>query len=242
MRGGTNEERFKSLVDAIVENRTTSGIKASTIDRLKKMHQTYPELFSEDVFTAMGLLAKESNKLNAYEMARILAPLYNVSIIKNFTLLNDRDQTKSQIRELLEIFAESVAIVLQVSAPGFKMRFLSTLNAEMTFKDIFSDTYKRGQATITVPPMKNEKQLRLPSDVNHAIVSNLKANHDALKSAPIQTFQFYSEQKNVIFDSGILSIVISKLVAFQNAINNHNFSHYIVQKPFLKIESSTVSE
>lgn len=191
----SNPERFKCLIDAIVENKTTSGIKASSIDRLKRMYQSYPEMFNQNVFSAMEMFAKDSATLNSIEISK-LSPLFNISLIKNYIMLNDRDQEKAQIRELLQLFAESIGIVLQVSnLRGFKSRFMGALGAEMTFKESFSDSFTRGQATITVPNVRNETQIRLAPDLNHAIISNLMANQDILKNTPIQNFQFQPDQK-----------------------------------------------
>lgn len=233
----SNLERFKSLIDAVLANKSTLGITSPIISKLNQMYKTCPEFLNADVYEAMGAF-KDNPVLNAIEISK-LSPLFNVSIFKNYVLLGDNND-KAVLREFLDAFATAMSIVLEVK-PGdtraYKARFLSILDAKMTFKDSFSDSFTKGRANITLPSTKEEPQIRLSSDLNQAIISNLMANQDILKNTPIRVYQFEPEQKRVIFSRGILSTVIRNLVSFQNAINNHNYVHYIVQKSFLKTDS-----
>lgn len=232
----SNRERFLCLVEAVLAKKSTFGITSSTIAKLSQLRVKCPEVFNVDIYDAM-LVLKDSPVLNAIEIAK-LSPLFNVSIFKNYVLLGDNVNDKAVLREYLDAFATAMGIVLEVSdTKSFKSRFLSVLGAKMTFKDSFSDSFTKGRATITLPTIKDEPQIRLSSDLNQAIISNLMANQEILKNAPIRLFQFEHEQRRVIFSRGILSNVIKNLVSFQNAINNHNYVHYIVQKSFLKTDS-----
>jgi hypothetical protein len=232
----SNRERFRCLIEAVLANKSTFGITSSIIAKLSQLKDKCPEVLNADIYDAM-LVLKDSPVLNAIEISK-LSPLYNVSVFKNYVLLGDNLNDKAVLREFLDAFATAMAIVLEVKdARGYKARFMSVLEAKLTFKDSFSDSFNRGRATITLPPAKEEPQIRLSSDLNQAIISNLMSNQEILKNAPIRIYQFEPEQKRVIFSRGILSTVIRNLVSFQNAINNHNYVHYIVQKSFLKTDS-----
>lgn len=186
------------------------------------------------------LVLKDSPMLNAIEISK-LSPLFNVSLIKDYVLLNDNVTDKATTRDYLETFAIAMGMVLEVKdTRSYKNRFMSVLDAKLTFKDSFSDSFVQGKATIIIPKTKEEPQIRLHADMNQSIISNLMGNQDILRNAPISIFKFEPAQKCVIFPRGVLSQVIHSLVSFQNAINNHNYVHYIVQKPFLKIDSGIV--
>ena len=234
----SNRERFRCFVEAVIAKKSAFGITSSIIAKLSQLQDTCPEVWNADIFEAM-LVLKDSPVLNAIEISK-LSPLFNVSVFKNYVLLGDNVNVndKAVLREFLDAFATAMGIVLEAKdVRGYKARFMSVLDAKMTFKDSFSDSFTKGQATITLPKMKEEPQLRLSSDLNQAIISNLMSNQEILKNAPIRIYQFEPEQKRVIFSRGILSNVIRNLVSFQNAINNHNYVHYIVQKSFLKTDS-----
>lgn len=231
-----NLERFKALIEAVQANKSTLGITSSIIAKLSQLYKTCPEFLNSDVYDAM-LAFKDSPVLNAIEISK-LSPLFNVSIFKNYVLLIEND--RAVLREYLDAFATAMSIVLDVKPKdtrAYKARFMALLDAKMTFKDSFSDSFTKGRANITLPTLKEEPQIRLSSDLNQAIISNLMSNQEILKNAPIRIYQFEPEQRRVIFSRGILSNVIRNLVSFQNAINNHNYVHYIVQKSFLKTDS-----
>lgn len=232
----SNRERFRCLVEAVLSKKSAFGITSSIIAKLSQLLDKCPEVFNADIYDAM-LVLKDSPVLNAIEISK-LSPLFNVSVFKNYVLLGDNLNDKAVLREFLDAFATAMGIVLEVKdARLYKARFMSVLDAKMTFKDSFSDSFTKGRATITLPTIKEEPQIRLSSDLNQAIISNLMSNQEILKNAPIKIYQFEPEQKRVIFSRGILSNVIQNLVSFQNAINNHNYAHYIVQKSFLKTDS-----
>jgi hypothetical protein len=233
----SNRERFRCLIEAVLAKKSTLGITSSIIAKLSQLQDKCPEVFNSDVYDAM-LVLKESPVLNAIEIAK-LSPLFNVSVFKNYVLLADNVTDKAVLREFLDAFATAMAIVLEVPDPHrtYKARFMSVLDAKMTFKDTFSDSFTKGRATITLPTAKEEPQIRLSSDLNQAIISNLMSNQEILKNAPIRIFQYEPDQNRVIFSRGILSSVIKNLVSFQNAIKSHNYGHYIVQKSFLKTDS-----
>lgn len=238
---GPNIERFRTLIEAVQSNKSTLGITSSIITKLNQLFKLYPEALNEDVYEAMAVF-KDTPVLNIIEISK-LSPLFNVNTFKNYVLLGESND-KSVQREYLDAFVTAMSIVLEVK-PGetraYKSRFMSILDAKMTFKDSVSDSFTRGRANITLPPTKEQPQLRLSSDLNQAIISNLMANQELLKNAPIRIYQFEPQQRRVIFSRGILSNVIKNLVSFQNAINNHNHVHSIVQKPFLKTDSGVVA-
>lgn len=233
---GSIGERFKRLIEAVMANQTIYGIDTGSIVRLNELFTRYPEIVDDNICEAM-LILKDGPQLNAIEIAK-LGPLFNIALMKDYVLLNEKMPEKDTYRQYLECFAKAMGIVLQVKdTRAYKSRFLAVLNATLVFKDTFSDSFVKGKASITLPTTKDEPQIRLSADLNLAITSNLLANQEILKSTPIQRYQYDPQQKRVIFSRGILSTVITSLVAFQNAINNHNYIHYIVQKPFLKFDS-----
>lgn len=231
-------ERFKGFINSVTSNpnQAVYGIDNALVLRLNQLFNRYPEIMSESVCEAM-LVLKDGPQLNSIEICK-LGPLFNIALVKDYVILGDRMPEKDTYRQCLEDFAKAMGLVLQVKdIRSFMSRFMGFLEAKLTFKDSFSDSFLKGRATITMPKIKEQQQLVLSADLNVAIRSNLLANREILKSTPIERFTFNGERKHVLFKHGIINEVIKSLIQFQNSINNHNWTHGIVQPPFIKMDS-----
>lgn len=233
-------QRFKALKRAItVENKEVYGLDKQAIIRLNQLFEQCPELMDDDICSAMQAL-ESGNELNFMEQAK-LAPLANMSIIKQYCTLNEKSPNHSMNKEYLDTFAHAMGSVFGVKdIRNYKNRFFGVLNSKIVFKDGFSNSFVKGRATVVLPKVKDEPQIRLSADLNVAIASNLHTNQELIQRAPIQRFKFEPQQKQVVLTTGILDNTITSLVALQNACSNHNYNHSIVQKPFLKIDSTVV--